>query len=78
MLDRETVEEICGPIKPLRSGSELRWVACEACGGSGEIIRREPAAHDPFDEYADLCGPCEGTGRDCVEVSPIECGDLDE
>ena len=51
---------------------ETRWVNCEACGGSGEIIRREPGARDPSDEYNELCAVCEGTGRDCVEVSPVE------
>lgn len=45
----------------------LRWVHCEVCGGSGEIIRREPNARDPSDEYAEICAACEGTGRDCVE-----------
>ena len=51
--------------------SELRWVSCEACGGSGEIIRGQAP-----DESNELCAACEGTGRDCVEVSPIECADF--
>ena len=50
--------------------TRLVWVMCEACGGSGEIVRRDPSAHDPSDEYSELCSACEGTGRDCVE-SPI-------
>lgn len=45
--------------------ARLRWVVCEACGGSGEIIRRDPNARDPSDEYAEICAACEGTGRDC-------------
>jgi DnaJ-class molecular chaperone len=44
-----------------------RWVNCEACGGSGEIIRLNPNARDPSDEYAEICAACEGTGRDCAE-----------
>lgn len=48
----------------------LRWVACEACGGSGEIIRGRDG-----DDYNEPCAVCEGTGRDCVEVSPVECND---
>ena len=44
----------------------LRWVNCEACGGSGEIVRRDPNARDPSDEYTEICAACEGTGRDCT------------
>lgn len=51
----------------------LRWVPCEVCGGSGEIIYSSPHfGHRKPDEHAELCGACEGTGRDCVEVSPVE------
>jgi DnaJ-class molecular chaperone len=46
--------------------TEMRWVNCEVCGGSGEIIRREPNARDPSDEYSELCEECGGTGRDCA------------
>ena len=52
----------------------LRWVNCEACGGSGEIIRCVSVG--PYDdpgaaEYAEICAACEGTGRDCeVAKSP--------
>ena len=56
--------------KALQDQAKLRWVSCEACGGSGEIIRGQTP-----DEHSDLCGACEGTGRDCVEVSPVECDD---
>lgn len=52
---------------------ELRWVNCEACGGSGEIIRSDRCGEWDAYEYAVPCGPCEGTGRDCVAVSPVEC-----
>lgn len=57
----------------------LRWVLCEACGGSGEIIHSNPhfGYREP-DQYNELCGACEGTGRDCVAVSPITVEDLDQ
>jgi hypothetical protein len=51
----------------------LRWVPCEACGGSGETIRVVPTStFEAPHEYPEICGACEGTGRDCVEVSPVE------
>lgn len=53
----------------------LRWVACEACGGSGEIVRLAPGAQCQSDTYSELCAECEGTGRDCVETQPVECDD---
>lgn len=59
--------------------TELRWVNCEACAGSGEIIHSNPHfGHQEPDEYSELCGACEGTGRDCVAVSPITVDDLDQ
>jgi DnaJ-class molecular chaperone len=51
----------------------LRWVACEACGGSGEIERAPIVG--PYEDptsHGELCPACEGTGRDCVEVAPVE------
>ena len=59
--------------------TELRWVNCEACGGSGEIIRVVPVStyEAPY-EYPEICGACEGTGRDCVTVTPITADDLDQ
>lgn len=57
-------------------GTELRWVHCEACGGSGEVIYSNPHfGHQEPDEHAELCSVCSGTGRDCVEVFPVECND---
>lgn len=53
------------------SDARLRWLACEACGGSGEIIRRAPNARDPSDEYAELCSACEGYGRDCEDEDSV-------
>ena len=55
------------------SVEQLRWVACETCGGSGEIILGEAP-----DQSNDLCSACDGTGRDCVAVSPITVDDLDQ
>ena len=57
--------------------TELRWVNCEECGGTGEIVRSEPASHAYAEavEYTELCSACDGTGRDCVTVSPVECDD---
>lgn len=55
---------------------ETRWVNCEACGGSGETIRVVPVSTwEAPQEYAELCSACDGTGRDCVEVQPVECND---
>ena len=57
----------------------MRWVSCETCGGSGEIIHRNPLADSAYqepDEYTELCGACEGTGRDYVDVHEIEMEDL--
>lgn len=44
----------------------LRYVNCETCGGTGEIIRRDPGRDDPAYEYATICRACEGYGRECV------------
>lgn len=47
---------------------QMQWVNCEACGGTGEVIRRDPVgAYDGpgAAEYAEICAACEGTGRDC-------------
>ncbi len=54
----------------IAADDRLRWVPCEACGGSGEIIWRDPVG--PYDdpgaaEYSEICAACEGTGRDCAE-----------
>ena len=50
----------------------MHWVNCEACGGSGEIVRANPNARDPSDEYAELCAACEGTGRDCADMDIVD------
>jgi hypothetical protein len=76
---RQLTGEDHGPV--FLPDGELRWVNCEACGGSGEIIHRNPLADSHYqepDEYAAICPACEGTGRDCVEVSPITADDLDQ
>jgi DnaJ-class molecular chaperone len=43
----------------------LRCVMCEACGGTGEIIRSRPVGpYQEPDEWAELCSACGGYGRD--------------
>jgi DnaJ-class molecular chaperone len=40
-------------------------VMCEACGGTGEIIRSRPVGpYQEPDEWAELCSACGGYGRD--------------
>lgn len=57
-------------------GTELRWVPCEACGGSGEVeIAPVVGPYEDPTPHGELCSACEGTGRDCVEVFPVECDD---
>ena len=41
----------------------MQWVNCDACGGTGEIIKGPPG--EPYNEYAVLCPACEGYGIDC-------------
>lgn len=69
-LGREWTE--CGAYERMAFEEEaqrrLQWVNCEACGGSGEIIKRDAvgAYDDPAAaEYAVTCFACDGTGRDC-------------
>lgn len=69
-LREQASGEQCGVL--LELADRLRWVICEPCGGTGEIIRGQTP-----DEHSELCVPCEGTGRDCVEVSPVDCNDHD-
>jgi hypothetical protein len=49
----------------------MRFVACEACGGTGEIEVRPivGAYEDPTPHHA-LCAACEGYGIECVETEP--------
>ena len=56
--------------------NETRWVHCELCGGSGEVELAPIVGpyEDPTPD-GELCSACGGTGRDCVEVQPIECDD---
>lgn len=61
------------------AATRLRWVSCEACGGSGETIRVVPTStFEAPHEYPENCATCEGTGRDCVTVTPITVDDLDK
>jgi DnaJ-class molecular chaperone len=51
----------------------LRCVMCEACGGTGEIIRSRPVGpYQEPDEWAELCSACGGYGRD-YEDDPGDC-----
>lgn len=57
------------------SSARAEWVACEACGGSGEIVHRDAigAYDDPAAaEYAVVCFACEGTGMDCVDMPMMD------
>lgn len=53
----------------------MRYVPCEHCGGTGEIVCGRPG--EPWDDYAVLCRACEGYGTECVETEPVTMGDLD-
>lgn len=47
----------------------LRYVACEACGGSGEIeVRPFVGPYDDPTPHGALCGACDGYGVECVET----------
>jgi len=47
----------------------LRYVACEACGGSGEIeVRPIVGPYDDPTPSAVLCAACEGYGMECVDT----------
>ncbi len=65
-------EACCGTGVDLR----MRWVSCEMCGGSGEVeVRPIVGPYEDPTPHGELCSACGGTGRDCVEVSPVECDD---
>lgn len=49
-----------------------RIINCECCGGEGRDLRG--SGPDPID-YGE-CTVCEGTGRELIEVEPIEMEDL--
>lgn len=56
----------------------LRYVPCEVCGGTGEIICRDGEYRSGWpepNEYAILCSACEGYGTDCVDTEPAEIDD---
>lgn len=53
--------------------TELRWVSCESCGGTGEVeVRPNVGPYSDPTPCAAICSACEGTGRFCEEVSPTE------
>lgn len=44
---------------------ELRWVSCEACGGSGEVeVAPMVGPYADPTPHGELCSACDGTGRD--------------
>lgn len=54
-----------------RGPSRLRYVPCEHCHGTGEIIYRDGEYRSGWpepNEYAVLCSACEGYGMECVET----------
>jgi len=57
----------------------LRYVPCEHCHGTGEIIWRDGEYRSGWPEPAEhsmLCSACEGYGRECVETEPVTISDL--
>ena len=63
------------PIPPLDREpplERLRYVPCEHCHGTGEIVHGvEPC------EYTTLCSACDGYGMDCVETEPVTLDDIE-
>jgi DnaJ-class molecular chaperone len=64
----------------IASGEELdrhaerrtRYVACERCGGSGEVeVRPIVGPYEDPTPDAEICSACEGTGRFCVEPDEV-------
>lgn len=53
----------------------LRYVLCEHCGGTGEIIKG--TLGEPWDDFGVLCSACDGYGMECVETEPVTIDDLD-
>lgn len=57
--------------------TRLRYVACEHCGGTGEIeVRPTVGPYEDPTPCAVLCAACDGYGMDCVETQPVEMDDL--
>lgn len=52
----------------------IRLVLCEACGSEGRILICDGG---PDERDHGECPACNGTGRELVEVEPIEMDDLD-
>lgn len=83
MMDEATRAQLIGQIAMACDRDEtrrLRYVPCECCGGTGEIICRDGEYRSGWpepNEYAILCSACEGYGTDCVVTEPVEMNDLD-
>lgn len=50
-----------------------RYVRCEICCGSGEVVRGSCCE----DEYTERCDACDGFGSVMVAVLPVEMDDLE-
>lgn len=58
--------------------TDVRLVLCEHCGSEGRLYRtRSGHPNDPDTIDRGPCAECEGTGRELIEVEPIELEDLD-
>ena len=57
----------------------LRYVPCEHCHGTGEIVHGiDPRhAYDEPSEYTTLCSACDGYGMECVETEPVTIDDIE-
>ena len=62
-----------GPVPTSLAQGQLHWVACERCGGSGEVeVRPSVGPYDDPTTCAEICSACDGTGRFCEETHPAE------
>lgn len=77
---RQLTGEDHGPFLIGHDFERLRYVPCEHCHGTGEIIHGIPPRHayDEPSDYAVLCSACEGYGMECVETEPVTMADLDD
>lgn len=66
-------QELIHADRDLDEAMRLRWVACDYCGGSGEVeVRPIVGPYADPTPHGELCSACDGTGRHCVEVFPVE------
>ena len=70
------------PIPPLDREpplERLRYVQCDHCHGTGEIVHGIAPRHayDVPSEYTTLCSACDGYGMECVETEPVTIDDIE-